>query len=443
AEKFYTEALGALSAIDEQVRLDAATPRVERDPFFQGPIDAASTRTPEQIAHDTYYQFASPSPSPRGQFRHRHLSAQSLQPVSRETSGSDLTDVESHSSFDQIVTPTKLNGRHHTRAASLEEWQRQTTDLPPTSVSPAELQRELSKISLLDDSPPRQPSGLPRTTSTITDIRQLHPTENINHQQQPISPPRQIVDPPSAQQGLLRPIRMGSPAKPHQLPARPSQHSANNPSPTSTLPKLKTEDLHPKTRPALPDDGTTMPPTSSADSPVSPVSPLGYEGDFSEVTTTSPVSPATPERPSSPDEALPLEAEQSEEEEWDEPPVPSHHAAALDLQLRKHIAMLDLTKRQTLAVQAARAAERPEFLLSPAPLSRPGSSTSSNHDSVMSAENRRVLPRSKTSRPTEQDKDTPEQRRRRLEAGRARRWARPRFDATRYVDLAEQALAEL
>ncbi|KAF2763725.1 hypothetical protein EJ03DRAFT_332489 [Teratosphaeria nubilosa] len=452
AERFYAEALCALPAIDEQIRLGTVTPRVEHDPFFEGPAAAASTRTPEQIAHDSYYKFASPSPSPRGQLRDRNLSIQSSQSVSRDTSGSDLTDVESHSSFDQIVTPTKLAGCNLRRSATPEEPLRQTIDLPSNSTSHAVLERELSTLSLLEDSPPRKPSGLPRTTSTISDIRQLHRTEDINDQQQLLSPPRQISRPRSEQQRLLRPIRMGSPAKAYQLPARLSQLSGNTLGTSSTLPKLKTEDLHRKTWPALPNDSRNMTPTFSEDSPVSPVSPvspLGYEGDLSEVTTTSPVSPATPERHFSPDEALRLVAEESEkkeeeveEEEVDQQPVASHHVEAMERQIRRHIAMLDIIKRQTLAVQAARAAERPKSLTSLAPLSRPGSSSSSNHDSVMSAENKRFMPRSKSLR-MEQEKDTPEQRRKRLEAGRARRWERPRFDAQRYVDLADQALAEL
>ncbi|KXL41333.1 hypothetical protein M433DRAFT_139075 [Acidomyces richmondensis BFW] len=425
AKKFYMQALAALPEAEAQLQsLLREPPSTEADPFLDGFSDSASDRTQDQIEHDLYYEFASPPTSPTAHSRTDSCSAPLSHCVSREPSGSDLTDVESHSSFDQIMTPNRVRARESSpvpprdnslhRRPSLPRTVSTSTGLLQQSLNPNKmLARDVSRLSLLDDSPHR-PAGLPLTVSTS--------------------------------RGLLKPIRMGSPAKAYYVPP---QLTYTGPSvrPQNALPKLTTDHLQRPTRRPLrhEDDG----PSPEAD----PVSPLGPNDNFSDDSTISPVSPVTPSYESGLD-SLSLRTEEkkvgdSYVRRW------SEHLMAMRTQLECHLAMLDKALEQTVAAQTARVcahASASPSSSAPFPpvhanvndsgtISRPGTS-SSKHDSVISSSAKGLsVARSYWSFKPEEVKI--EEKQKRIQEGRARGWRRERFDPKKYRELAEKAMAEL
>ncbi|KAI7565356.1 hypothetical protein KC343_g6210, partial [Hortaea werneckii] len=126
AKHFFTEALRSLPSAGEltftlrarQAPVHEQSSTID-DPFSAGPGAAPPNSQPAtrhgSDDHDpyNYYSptvgFASPS-SPVDARRIEDLDVLpcSPQPLSRETSDSDLTDLESHSSFDQIMTPHRV-----------------------------------------------------------------------------------------------------------------------------------------------------------------------------------------------------------------------------------------------------------------------------------------------------------------------------------------------
>ena len=405
AQQFYKEALESLPThVSVPVTADEQPMPVDDDPFFDGATDTSSSQhTPRPADDDEYdpYNYSSPAfsnASPVASLNHLRTDSPPLRSpptASRETSASDLSDLASHSSFDQILTPHKV------------------------------LERDISRMSLIDDmEQPRRPTGLPRTTSTS--------------------------------QGLLRPIRPGSPPTTFHLPPR-LPYVSNVPGKNSRLPKLVTRGSLLETPPRkqlLCDDELEASP--------SPVSPLGSENGISDNSTISPVSPQTPTRHAL-ELATPARSVISHNDKQNSPDSRElrvgDHLSALRSQLSSHISMLNSAKQATISTQAARAAERSLANTAPtngAPLvtlranvggtyssSRPGSSTSSSkHDSVISNDGKR-MPQTRSYwsfTPTDIKAD---EKRRRVEAGRQRGWVKDRFKAERYRELAERALAEL
>lgn len=426
AKNFLIQALAALPESETQFEsLLRDPPSKEVDPFLDDFSDTSSNRTPERSEHDVYDEFASPPISPTAHSWTNSYAAQPSHYVSRETSGSDLTDIESHSSFDQIMTPNRVRARESPQDTVLDDNLQRPSGLPRTvSTSTGLLQqslnsnrmleRDVSRLSLLDDSAKR-PAGLPRTVSTT--------------------------------RGLLKPIRMGSPAKAYYVSSQPS-YTGNSALRQKALPKLMTENLQPSIRRQLRDEHDDRSPEAA------PVSPLGPDDDLSDDSTISPVSPVTPSYELG-QNGLGLRSEQrtgsdNRSHRWIE------HLLAMRTQLECHLTMLEKALEQTIAAQTTRASARASSSFhSGAPLppvhasmnyfgttsSRPGTS-SSRHDSVISSSTNGHPPARSywSSKPEEIKIDEKQQR---IREGRARGWRRERFDPRRYRELADKALAEL
>jgi hypothetical protein len=417
AEQFYNEALESLPEAEERLKSKPKEVVLPLDdPFIYAPGQLPGASTSDQFEHDQYYQFATPPVSPS---KHSHTDSlpQRSPPLaaSRETSSSTLTSLESHSSFDQIMTPHKI------------------------------LQRDMSKMSLLDESPPRRPAGLPRTTSSISQ----------GPLQQQVSGMK-LSGRALTSQGLMKPVRMGSPARPYQAPPR----LPNAGDRSSRLPRLTTRNLE-----------TMSPPRRHVldAAGVSPVSPLGSERSefgMSDASTISPVSPTTPIRAEDSLPRLPEQQDKKQDEAEYEPPVPdalNEGTKAMRFQIQYHIVAIEKVRQETLAKRAARAADRASASTTGASLapggkgrssmdstkysgSRPGSSSSSKHDSVTGAEMKRLPQLRSFWALTWEDFKADEKKKRiqeRIQDGRERKWAKERFRPEKYRELAEKALAEL
>ncbi|KAK4550163.1 hypothetical protein LTR36_003130 [Oleoguttula mirabilis] len=407
AEQFYREALESLPTSRTRFATALETPApVDDDPFFDGSSESSCSPTPRPSDDYDPYNYSSPSfpssppTSPPMHIRTDSLPTRSPPPSSRETSASDLNDLESHSSFDQIMTPHKV------------------------------LQRDISRMSLLDDLPAKRPTGLPRTTSTS--------------------------------QGLMRPIRPGSPPKAFHVPPR-LPYVGNVSDMYSRLPKLVTRGA-PQESPSKTQGPRDI--WEEEQSPVQPVSPLGSEIGISNTSTISPVSPATPPHGGSSELGTASDTGvQGTNDGAGESDAVSQHLSAIRAQLQTHLQLLDKAKQSTVSSQAARAMKRasaiaPRAGTPLAPLrargdststsrpsssgtSRPGSSSSSGkHDSVISGDGKR-MPQTRTYWSFTAEEVKADEKQKRIREGRERGWVRERFRAERYQELAEKALAEL
>lgn len=292
--------------------------------------------------------------------------------TTRAADSDDDSDLESHHSFDQIRTPSR------------------------------NLQRDYSKMSLLDKTPPRQNNG---------------------------PPPK-----------LLHTV-LDSPSKLFSSPESPSSPRQRN----SDLPRLDTG--------SRAGAGSSMSgrwSQLSTPEPEEPVSPLGPEDWASEASTVSPISPTTPAAemvPEFPVAGAGESEEEDEDEEFHDAPDSSqaalHFQASVEAmrdQIRKHISLVQHAKAQLLLLQASK---KPEF--SPktrTKQARPRSGADAEEeedvvDSVAGVYQARLYWSS-----VSEDVKLAEKRRR-IEEGRKRNWARKRFEPERYIDLCEQTLAEL
>ncbi|KAK5135408.1 hypothetical protein LTR08_005350 [Meristemomyces frigidus] len=445
AEQHYKEALETLSAIEGE---HDATPKVsmpvpdETDPFFDSSSERSnSPSSPTPRLSDEYdpYNYSSPSfSSSPPTASHPHMQggsfpARSPRTASRKSSASDLSDLESHSSFHQIMTPHKL------------------------------LHRDISRMSLLDDLPAKRPTGLPRTTSTS--------------------------------QGLLRPIRPGSPPKAFYVPPR-LPYFGDVARIKSRLPKLVTRGTT-RESPKRPLLGTArrysrlplplqrsvtrgmiseLPPKQEMpraiweeEAPAEPVSPMGSDGVISQTSAVSPVSRDTPTHPAAERCRTSHEitgAEDTENERDGHNQRVTEHLLAMRNQLQSHIARLESARQATLTAQATEISKRASACAptngTPLPPlwasmdgassgSRPSSSVSgrqnssyldSKHDSIVGGDGKRLtLAKNFPSFTSEQV--MAEEKQKKIQAERERGWVRERFQAKRYQELAEKALAEL
>ncbi|KAI6884233.1 hypothetical protein KC360_g8062 [Hortaea werneckii] len=432
AEQFFRDALRSLPSADglastlraRQASVHEQSSAID-DPFSVSPGAAAPTSERatrhETDDYDPYNCYspttacASPS-SPVDARRIDDVLPCSPQPLSRETSGSDLTDLESHSSFDQIMTPHRV------------------------------LERDLSRMSLTDEmrSPPR-PTGLPRTTSTSVSLLKGFQ-----------SPPRRTGIPRTTPtlHGLTRPARPGSPPKAYRVP--PKLPDAGKVSPSrrmSRSPRLSMRSPPPETpsRVYLPrSEGGLSPPC-----PVSPLKPGVEEAAFDSDSTVSPASPRTPVRHASggksPLHTFSPSAEGDSVLDHRERDV-IRHLEAMAIQLDSHLEMLKRARRETVAKQLERENQRSKMGIasSTSPqLSHMGSSNGrfqphSNDGPKIAAEsgNGRIQ-QMRSFWSFEPAGVIADEKRRRIEAGRKRGWVRERFCAEKYVDLAEKAMAEL
>ena len=342
AQQFYHQALTSLPKAEDCIPpLEDSKPESRHDT----PSEHTSSNSLSTFGHSrSQSDMGSIRMSPPTHIRNDSLPIRS--PPMTSPRSSEIDDLESHDSFGQIMTPTRL----------------------------PKLERDYSSMSLLQ--PPRHPV--------------LH--------------------------GLMKPIRLGSPAKPYfaapsrsnTLPARPTRHSM--------LPRIDTSPVRKQLRTV-----------SEQASPIdfSPVSPLGSEGDTvaSDASTISPVSPETPYA----------------DMQWGGSKYDlqinsiNDHLQGMRVQLQSHIKLLKEAKQRTLDLQTERLASR----LNAAKRSKFGNvieaagSKGSNMQSTASYWSF-----------TPEDQKVHEKQRM-IQAGKERGWMRARFDPTRYTALADAALAEL
>ncbi|KAK5689714.1 hypothetical protein LTR97_012713 [Elasticomyces elasticus] len=389
AAEFYKEAMESLSSleVDTADRLSSHSPSSD-DPFTDSPPTTSDHQfqTPREHDYDPF-DYATPSfpnlsSSPPTQLDFNDLPSRSPQARSQETSSSDL---DSHSSFDQIVTPHKILER----------------DASPLS---NHLERDVSRMSLLDETH-KAPviSRFPRSTS----------------------------------QGLMKPIRLGSPPTAFHVPPR-LPYSGSTAS-MSRLPNFNTA----RAKFSSPPRGLPVSISEEWSEPTPPVSPLTFGAAKSGGSTISPLSLETPVRGKTPhghdDEKLRSRSHLA------------NHVVAMRTQLETHLRLLDQAMQGTLTAQAKRAANRVSSAPSKGTLLKSDRTSASSYATPMSSTSNRGSVSSESKRlPASRSywSFTPvdlkaEELRKRVEEGRKRGWARTRFDREKYVVLAEQALAEL
>ncbi|KAK0364633.1 hypothetical protein LTR94_010123 [Friedmanniomyces endolithicus] len=406
AEQFYNEAIDSLPLPGSILEVEgkAASP-LPNDPFTESsPLDPNAYIPPSPEEEYDPFNYSSPSlpnltsSPPPSHYDTDNLRTRSTPVSSRETSSSDL---ESHSSFDQIMTPHKFLER----------------DISHQHAIPKSLERDVSRMSLLDAT--HRPNAKP-------------------------------AFPKSTSQGLLKPIRLGSPPQAfHVTPRLPYSGSAMS---MSRLPRINTRSGWESPSRNLP---SSISEECSSSSP-SPVSPLGISDTVSHASTVSPISPETPVRPTAPEvsQQTPQAHDRGNEDEVDHQ-FHDIHIRAMRTQLETHLRLLEQETQRTLTAQTKRAAERASTApttgapLAPvrgsldgagAGISRPSSSRS-KHDSVVGESKRLSASRSYWSFTPVDVKA--EGLRKRVKEGRERGWARERFGRERYVGLAERALGEL
>lgn len=311
---------------------------------------------------------------------------------------SDFSDTESHDSFDDIMTPHRILKRDVSRMSLL--------DRP--------LQRHYSSMSLLDTRP-----ALSKSVS----------------------------------QGLLRPIRPGSPPKQYHLPPKlpysgQSLYHINVPklrlSPPRSPPLANAPTTLAKSRQPVPQ--TTSSPAGSPHSRPhhgneSPVSSLDSDILDIEGSVTSPVSPQTPPGEAQQSTTRPTTAEAVLEDKMSASSLDltrlTEHLSAMRTQIQTHTTLLQRAKLATTVAQAERA-------------SRSTMSANARLDGgvfgrgpAMASPAARRIPQSKSFWSFTPVDVQAAERKKRIEEGRARGWERKRYTSEKYVALAEKALAEL
>ena len=360
AQQFYLDALTALPQPEECIKsLVDSAPERRHDSCHASQSSSRHTSgasfsmsdAPPSQSHLSEF----PWMSPPTHIRNNSLPTRSPPINSPGTTTSDLDDLESHESFDEIMTPNRM----------------------------PKLERDYSSISLLQ--PPQQ---------------------QTSHR-------------------LIKPIRLGSPAKPYHV-SRASTYSGKVQQRRSALPRLNTTASNgfPVWKQLLT--------RSEQVSPVdveSPVSPLGSEGDSitSDASTISPISPETP--------MAGLQFGKSNQAITQLPSTNrlNEHLQAMHVQLQSHMKLLQDAKQQTLETQAERSAART------AP--DQGGKLTALIDAAGAKNKHLSQSRSYWSFTPEDVKVLEMQKR--VEAGRQRGWMRKRFEPGRYVELADAALAEL
>ncbi|KAK5721109.1 hypothetical protein LTR15_007073 [Elasticomyces elasticus] len=404
AAQFYKEAIESLSSLElDTADQESSHSPSSDDPFMDSPPTTSDDRfqTPREHDYDPS-NYATPSfpnlsSSPPTQLDFNDLPSRSPRTSLRETSSSDL---DSHSSFDQIVTPHKILERDASRMSLLDTVPRSMSRIALSN----HLERDVSRMSLLDDTQ-KAPviSRFPRSTS----------------------------------QGLMKPIRLGSPPTAFHVPPR-LPYSGSTAS-MSRLPKFNTA----RAKFSSPPRGVPVSISEEGSEPTPPVSPLTFGAAKSDGSTISPLSLETPVRGKTPhghdDEKLRSRSHLA------------NHVVAMRAQLETHLRLLDQAMQGTLIAQAKRAANRASSAPSKGtPLKSDRTSASSYATPMSSTSNRGSVSSESKRLPASRSywSFTPvdlkaEELRKRVQEGRARGWARTRFDREKYVVLAEKALAEL
>ncbi|KAK0260126.1 Glycoside hydrolase, 38 vacuolar alpha mannosidase [Friedmanniomyces endolithicus] len=406
AEQCYNEAVDSLPTPGYKVNTEkqSASP-LQNDPFTDCSPPDPNAYIPSSPDED-YDPFNYSSPSlpnltsspPPSHYDTGNLPTRSTPTSSREMSSSDL---ESHSSFDQIMTPHKFLERDISRVSLLDDAHRSASQ----HASLKGLERDVSRMSLLDTT--RRPNAKP-------------------------------AFPRSTSQGLLKPIRLGSPPQAFHVPPRlPYSGIAMS---MSRLPRINT-------RSGWDSPSRHLPSSISEEwssSPPSPVSPLGISDTVSDASTVSPISPETPVRVTVPEVSHHTpEAPDRGNEDGNDHHSHDIHVQAMRTQLATHLRLLAQETQRTLTAQSKRATERASTApttgtpLAPVRGSLDGagagisrlSSSGSKQDSVLGESKRLSASRSYWSFTPVDVKA--EGMRKRVKEGRERGWARERFERER------------
>ena len=234
-----------------------------------------------------------------------------------------------------------------------------------------------------------------------------------------------LLQPPQQQigQSLMRPIRLGSPAKPYYLPPR-LPYTKNVEQQRSRLPKLNTT-----TSNGSPVSKQLRTPTEQWSPIDSPVSPLGSEAAYamSDTSTISPITPETPFAGAHYDAHIPDSSHQLRLH------AVTEHVECVRVQLESHIKLLDEAKQRILATQADRAAK------GPAPNKR--GTLAALIDAAN--ENNKRMPQTRSYWSFTPEDVKLLERKKWIEIGRDRGWTKERFEPARYAALADAALAEI
>lgn len=423
AEECYLEALESLPSPEEARTIcERAFAAQKSDPFMDDRMSNRDSppilpRSPSILASS---MASSPPLSPVSRAQPNRLSFMSPTMTAR-TFESDNDDLESHDSFSELMTPNRKPPREFSRIPLLDR-----------SNSTKQLPRDISRMSLLEEN--IAPKRLSRDVSrmSLLEPKPQHPLQREN----------------STTFGLLRPIRPGSPTgKTRTSPNLPPSGTTAQLQPLKLLPKIATRA---KTLPhlgAVSENGQF--PHHKEDlversSPVSPISRIDSPLHFSDASTVSALSPRTP--PMKPFHSrfnsltLSPTAEATTTSSSDLFPEPFYlrtldHITSLRHQLTSHLASVQTLIAALHTAQADRISARHKAAkhLS-SPLQPPPFSAKKSSGRIQQA-------RSYWSFVPEDVKATEKQQR--IQEGRARRWERKRFDARRYRELCEKAMAEL
>lgn len=353
AEKHYEEALEALNAFSALERQELATICLDdnaADPDTFSLEDEQSALSPERIS------------SPRSEYNEVGEGTQSPPAQSPGSVQTSAEDLESHDSFGDIMTPTRV------------------------------LRRDVSRMSLLD-------RGLPRDVSRMSLVEGEARIAR------------------STSQGLLRPIRLGSPPKQHHVP-----------------PKLPYVGLMPsRSKIPQPPRGTVSPTRQAGTLRLRGGSPVMSNRSVGGTVDHTPVPPTLP-LTSGPSGDVPKHAivAHVDVRRLDE------HLMGMRKQLNSHITLVQQSKLRTTIAQAERTVAR-----STPPISTDLRDVSNQFiDKNLKTGKKSMQPsRSYWSFTPEDFKSS--EKKRRIDAGRARGWQRNTFRPERYMALAEKALAEL
>ena len=335
---------------------------------------------------------------------------------------------------------------NHSAGSSQEQEHSQSDSSLPQSTSQSTLNSDVFRRPPSPSpflSPPTQPNtSLPSITSPESPRPEIEDGFESDDDSGALLTPQRVqrlpstyssmslLEPQKQAHGLLRPIRPGSVAKPYQAPPKFSPSGKQF---RSRLPRLNTgSSLGSPQKTPLRQSSPVRKQLRSPDeewSPVesttSPVSPLGSAYVASDDMTISPISASTPVTDHAEADFDTTPARSITEMAAASPLV--RHVIALRGQIETHINLLGEARQRTIAAQADRATKN---CMRKVPASRANKLSSGVPQSrsfwLFTPQDFKVLEKQK-----------------RIEDGRQRMWAKPRFDPSRYQGLAEKALAEL
>lgn len=425
AQQYYQDAIDALPSPQEVQFLCAITKSnkpTDRDSLFDDDDDETVSEFPISPTISAYdprdmgiSRASSPILSSPPIFRREPVLSP---PVgSPGTITSDFDDLEDHDSFSELMTPNRVK-RDFSRMSLLGQ--------PPKRLS-----RDLSRISLLEPS-----KGLPRDMSRMSLIEQeaTIPREFSKISLHDPPPPKRIKSPTHS---LMRPIRLGSPAKPTFLPPTLS-YSTTTANIDSRLPRLAKDT---KTEPNLTASRIDSRYSSPEPPPISPEPKMDSAGSLSDASTISQTSPHTPVRQQMVDSPSSTPREDLDQGSFFRM---IDHVASMRTQLQNHIALVtDAKNRLCLAQEEKRASRLAPTTGTPLGTIRARKDVVSSPVIPVTSPPKPGLPQARSYWSFVPEDVKAMEKRRRIAAGRERKWVRERFQPGKYKELCERALEEL